>query len=120
MGIDLSLLPFENDGDRSVYCYTVLELNRDSEFWLLIRALPSTAGPEELITFFFEEDDPEYESGVGPVQMDQYGEPLSYVCVSDLVSLRSHPAVTLDIQNRAAWAYLAALPGDWLVALYWW
>jgi hypothetical protein len=47
-------------------------------------------------------------------------------CARDLVCLADHPDVQACVENRAAWAYLAALPPDteiglcWLWPVCWW
>jgi hypothetical protein len=49
-----------------------------------------------------------------------YGDPLRLARAGDLVRLfASHQGVTDNADNRAAWAYLACLPPDNWVALYW-
>jgi hypothetical protein len=55
----------------------------------------------------------------GKKQDDCYGDPLKWAKAGDLAALAEHPQVTCWPRNKAAFAYVAALPADWPVVLYW-
>jgi hypothetical protein len=122
MGIDLCLIPFELQDDRAFPC-GMLDLNRHSDLWPIIRALPTRPVPEEFKTYLSTEPIegfPDYEfRHEGNTQIDAYDDPLLCVSVVDLLSVADSPWVKGDWYNRAAWAYLRELPDRILVALYW-
>jgi hypothetical protein len=124
MGVDLSLIPFFPSEGNATYSYCVLELNRRSELWPLVRSIPSQPVPAVFVTLLSPsaEDLDEFCGSwhEGNTQTDLNGEPLKCVSVGDLLSLREHPAIAEDWSNRAAWAYLEQVSRQCLVALYWW
>ena len=143
MGIDLKLLPAQRSAAPNAnhyYSDTILPLTRCShDLWGLLLELPY----EPLDTFLYtplgsgkiEENDErldglddeemeDLEDGELPQDLrrlneDVFGPPLHSVAASDLVALRSHDDVQSSGKNRAAWAYLAELPPDFRVVLYW-
>ena len=50
---------------------------------------------------------------------DEYDAPLCHVSCGDLLTLRFHEGVQDNPENRAAWAYLAELPPNARIVLYW-
>ncbi|MBC7807903.1 MAG: hypothetical protein H7145_17360 [Akkermansiaceae bacterium] len=63
---------------------------------------------------------PEDSDGCDHVTRDAYDEPLRYVLAATLLQLAGNTGLIYAVENRAAWAYLACLPGETKVALYWW
>ena len=121
MGIDLTLLPMTADADGSAYGSTTLELDKQRELWPLIRSLHSEPVPPYFETLLSTEGPEEWDACVeGNTQVDNYGNPLMCVLVEQLLSLADHSGVRATYTNRAVWAYLAQLPADMRVALYWW
>jgi hypothetical protein len=53
------------------------------------------------------------------MEKDPYGNRLKTIMSSDLLSLINHPSVTDGWKTKAAWAYIAQLPLDWPIVLYW-
>lgn len=121
MSEDLTLLIVE---PGTFFTRTCLKLERRRELWEPIRALPSMAiGEIPLIAqMCFSSFHSPVEGGglcYGPTEMDAQGEPLRAVQVRAFDTLAANPAVLDNDQNRATWAYLAALQDDWLAVLYW-
>lgn len=59
------------------------------------------------------------ESTFGAATVDMYGDPLRGVKASDLLTLMSDEYFMSKVQNSAAMGYIAALPADHPVVLYW-
>ena len=120
MGVDLMLLPMDADFNNSAFAYTTLEVRRRRELWPLICALPSEPVPPSFESLLSLEGPPDWDFWVqGNTQVDGYEKPLFCVLAEHLLSLASHPAIEEEYLNKAAWAYLAQLPGETRVALYW-
>ena len=120
MGVDLMLLPMTTDFNGRAYAHTTLEVQRRYELWPLIRALPSEPVPPHFESLVSIAGPPEWDSWVqGNTQVDCYENPVFCVLAEHLCSLAGHPAVEQEVINRAAWSYLAQLPGEMRVALYW-
>ncbi len=143
MGVDLHLLPFESDHPGNRFSHSVLNCWRRRELWDEISKLPSVPidpeMPQKTRKDFKDEADgkkkplrsernafysflatgKDGEHCYGETTHDPYGSPLRYVFVVDLMKVREHEGVTDNARNRAIWAYLAELPGDTKVALYW-
>jgi hypothetical protein len=140
MGLDLALLPFESDSPSIVFSHSILNCWRRRELFDVIGKLPSVpinpemegktrkdveaedkAKKRPLSTRFtsYLATLPNGESGYGETTHDPYGSPLRYTLAGDLVKVGKHDGVTDNARNRAVWAYLAELPPDTKVALYW-
>jgi hypothetical protein len=115
MGIDLILLPIESED--VMFSHTVLSCGRSRELFDEIMKLKSKDLWAALSTYVAnnERGDPCY----GKVEFDSYDAPLKYVAAKYLVSLASHEDVGSYPQNKAIWAYLAALPPETKIVLYW-
>jgi hypothetical protein len=115
MGRDLTLVPVEatdpNLGHTQLCCF------RRRELFEQIDLLPKEPVLKNFYCFlaFIGEE----QQGYGIVTHDPYGEPLRMVRVESLLALRTHPDVVGQPANRAIWAYLAELPADRQVVLYW-
>ena len=118
MGLDLALLPFDCDIKELSYSHTVLTCHASRELLELIGELPSLETPEGFYCYLSRTPDGEY-TCYGKVTEDYYGKRLRYTTVAELTSLSSHIDVRDIHKNRAIWAYLAALPRNTKVALYW-
>lgn len=55
----------------------------------------------------------------GQVDEDNYGDTLRWVPAGALAALATHPQVICAPRNKAAFAYVAALPAEWPVTLFW-
>lgn len=121
MGVDLRLLPIDGDHGTVVnFSHNVLSLERRRELWEPIAEIEKAHGrdvPENFDSFIGRRADGE--TGYGRTIESPYGTPVRYVRAADLLPLAEHEAVTDNPKNHAAWAYLAALPADYKVALYW-
>lgn len=103
MGVDLELRPVVYR-DEWRLCDT-LSVHRNSELWPFINDLPMLPVPNRV----FQESE----------TTDEYGIDLAYTTAGMLCSLKERPEVKDPFRNRAIWAYLAELPEDWPVMLYW-
>ncbi len=111
MGVDLVLLPI-TENEEKTWGYTLHDL---------LRALPNEPVPADFATYVSKVPDgsSQGESCYGTVTEDSYGTPLRCVRVGEIVANRIERIAREKSQNRAVWAYLAALPPDTRVALYW-
>ena len=119
MGVDLTLLPvaYESGDGRWGYAHDVLNCGRDHDLWDAIRTLPTTPVPADFHTYLSRDD--RYEDlHYGQTQDDPYGKPLRCVTAGELVAIGQQERTGLPC-NVAVWAYLAALPPETRVALYW-
>ena len=115
MGVDLTLLPLlQRDFWVS---HDIIRINQRSELWDAINKLPSHPVPGRLGCYFAQT--PEGEVGYGDVTEDCYGDPLRWVTPADLLTLSDHELVRDNWQNCAVWAYLAEMPKDWPIVLWW-
>ncbi len=115
MGIDLTLITFDTYDDECL-AGSILDLERSTQLWAAIRDLPSEEISLPLSLFRRRDGDPD---SYDIATLDLYGKALRYVRASDLASLSFHEGVAQHPSNRAAWAYLACLPDDTMIALYW-
>lgn len=113
MGVDLSLLPFDNAN----FSHTVLDCERRRALFEEIADLPATPVPQPFYTFRSRAD--HRDSHYGDTQETPYGEPLTAVQAQHLLPFAQHPGVCNDARNRAVWAYLACLPPETQIALFW-
>lgn len=107
-----------NDSNGRGSAYTILALQRRPSLWPLIRAIPGQPVPARFATLVQHTPD----EGIwreGDTQTDTYDQPLRCVFVRDLLPLAAREEVQGNTHNRAAWAYLAQMPEDMRVALYW-
>ena len=121
MGVDLRLLPYDADWGTGAFSHTILSCERRRELWEDIAKLPALPVDAKNFTCFASRkiDDPDAEDGYGRVYRDPYGEPMQYVTAQSLCRLSRKRAVRDNHTNRAIWAYLAQLPRQTKVALYW-
>ena len=119
MGIDLTLLRVVIIDEEAGYGYahTMIDLFRRRELFDEIRLLPTTPAPVDFNSYTA--IDAEGEQRYGKTTVDPYGDPLQCVKAGDLYTLAEHEGAQDTQDNRAAWAYLGALPLDTLIALYW-
>ena len=119
MGLDLSLLPFDADGDIS-FSHTILNCERRQELFEQLFQLDE-AGQKvpEKFNSYLSRDEKYEDSHYGLTTKTPYGEDLKYVKAVHLKAYASHPEVQDNYINRAIWAYLACLPDETKVALYW-
>lgn len=115
MGRDLTLIPVEalspNLGHSQLRCF------RRRALFEQIDRLPQEPVLEQFYCYLAPIG-PE-QTGYGIVTHDPYGDPLRMVYAGQLLSLRDHPDVTGHPSNRATWAYLAELPADRQIVLFW-
>jgi hypothetical protein len=120
VGVDLTLLVVTGTRDFG-FAHTLLQLKRRRDLWPAVEALESQPAPTKFSTYFARVPDGsmEGESCYGYVTETPYGTPLRMVQASALVTLAGHVDVNDNPTNRATWAYLAALPGETWIALWW-
>ena len=122
MGVDLTLLPITENKDKTWgYAHTVLACTRDYVLYDRLRALPDEPVPASFTAYVARIPDGEMkgEHCYGHVTYDAYEEPLRCVRAGELVTYRIRRRANTNQQNQAVWAYLAALPPETRVALYW-
>jgi hypothetical protein len=115
MGVDLRLLPLL--GQNAWVAHDILSLQRNGDLFRAIEDLPSVEIPQDLSCFLATDTDGE--SCYGEVAVDPYGDRLKYVSAFDLLRLKTHPDVDDNWKNCAVFAYLAQMPPDWPIVLYW-
>jgi len=116
MGVDLTLLPLI--GRDFWAAHDILRLERRSELWSDVEKLPQKPIPQALSCHKAVSPttgDPCY----GDTETTPYGTRITYTTAADLMTLKDNEAVQDNWQNRAIWAYLAQMPGDWPICLYW-
>lgn len=112
MGLDLRLLPFDQDGTQS-FSQTVLSVNQCYDLFEKILSLPAYTVPEQFNSFYGDN------SHYGITTHDAYGTRLTYVYAKDLRFLGEEKCIETDQKNRAIWAYISVLPDLTKIALYW-
>jgi hypothetical protein len=120
MGMDLKLLPIRSRGSDVWFVHDGLRMERDTAIFEQIASahfptdegqVPTyPIGPLARVTFAEDPKDREY-------SLDAYRRPLTYALARDLVQCVIMG--TTAPWNRAIWAFLAALPGDTVVVLWW-
>lgn len=115
MGVDLTLLPLLNKDFWA--SHQVVQLERRRELWDPIIELPQRDVPKPLSCYLALL--PNGERGYGVLTEDPYGGSLKWTTPEDLLKLRNREEVQDNWQNRAVWAWLAELPLDWPIVLYW-
>lgn len=121
MGLDLSLLPFSHSfqhADSLAFSHSILECERRRDLFRVIMELPGVPVPDGFSSFYSIDDKYE-EPHYGDTTTTPYGDRLLSVEVEALLALKGHEDVRDNYRNRAVWAYLAELPPDRQVALYW-
>jgi hypothetical protein len=115
MGVDLKLLPVMLKG--SWLCHDMIEVSRDRDLWDDVTKLPQQPIPQAIGCYLGHGKDGE--TCYGDIEETPYGERITYTTAGDLMSLKDHEAVRWGWKNKAIWAYLAQMPEDWLICLYW-
>jgi hypothetical protein len=122
MSRNVYLLPYATNNDRNARADDLLHVELDwgaerLDLAELLEALPSRDVPRGFSCRLARNE--EGERAYGEVTEDDFGEPLKWVRAGDLAKLAGHPQVTAAPRNRAALAYVTALPTDWAVVLFW-
>lgn len=115
MGVDLTLLPLIA---KDFWCaHDILRIERRRELWESIMALSSAPVPKPLGCYFAHTN--ESDTCYGDITEDPYGEKLRWTTPKALLTLKDHEAVQDDWKNIAVWTYLAQMPDEWPIVLYW-
>lgn len=115
MGVDLTLAPLMAPG---FWCsHDKIEVGMTFELQEAISELELIDIPEPLVCYFArnEDGDPCY----GPVLKTPYDERMKFTTVSELLKVKDHKHVKDNWPTAAVWAYLAEMPLDWPIVLYW-
>lgn len=115
MGVDLTLLPLLSKDFWAAH--TQLNVERRRELWPLIEALPQADIPKPVSCYFARGEDGE--SCYGDAEVTPYGDKMKYTTAGDLASLKDAEPVADNWLNKSTWAYLALMPKDWPIVLYW-
>lgn len=126
---DVTLLPVRGNGNgRDVaYADDALCCECTPALAQAIRALEARPGPSVFRTWLsrhFPQEgcDCGCARGLqhwGNLQRDEHDDPIVMVRADRLMALAHYPDVVNSRRNRAVWAYLAQIPPDQLIALYW-
>ena len=122
MGLDLRLLVIDGELPDRPYSHTCLSLDRTG-ITEPVQEIEEKRG-ETLPGLYcnwatIPDGKWEGEHSYGEATETPYGEPLHWVFVRHLKPLKDHESVTGSRLNKAAWAYLCALPDLTRVVLYW-
>lgn len=122
MGLDLTLLPFEHPETDNGWAisHCVLYCERRRALFADIGQLEENIGvvvPQQFGTYLSREGGKD--THYGNTQDTPYGDPLRTVTAGQLLGFATLDDVTDNPRNRAIWAYLAQLPAETRVALYW-
>lgn len=115
MGVELNLLPLYIN--NSWLSHQIIAIGKEYDLFDKINKLPQSEIPEALSCYLAR--DKEGETHYGYIMEDPYGNKLKWVTVGDLLSLKDSDSVKDNWKVRAAWAYLAEMPSDWKIVLYW-
>ena len=116
MGVDLTLMPMLS---KQFWCaHDLIRLERRRELWEPISQLPQQPIPKP-ISCYLARDEKSGERCYGDAETTSYGERITYTTAADLMTLKDHHGVKDNWLNCAVWAYLAQMPPDWPIALYW-
>lgn len=132
MSLDLTLLPIlapmtasgveatapqQSDGSAWL-AHDILSLHDGGDLWDTIQKIGERQVPTA-IECHLARDLESGECRYGRITETPYGNPLTYLKVSELRTLVDEEAVTRHWRNRAAWAALSQMPDDLPVVLYW-
>lgn len=111
MGVDLTLIPVRFPPSAGpVFPRTKLDLDQDYELFDRVMELDALPVPRGM---YWHDDD----VGLRVRRTDPYGGPLKYTSAGELLKVPLPADATA--WNRAAWAFLAALPPETEVVLWW-
>lgn len=113
MGVDVTFLPLDCDRVNLTYSHTLLPLDRRYDVQEEIRKLDPRLLGKEMTSYLANKND-----GIcyGDFKEDCYGEVLTYLTAGELLLINKK---IIEHKNKAIWAYLAELPSDTKVVLYW-
>jgi hypothetical protein len=115
MGVELKLMPLWRPG--SDLAHDMISIGKDYELFDAINRLPKKE--LEKPVWSYNAVLPDGENTYGLIEKDPYGERLTTVTSTDLLTLRNHHCVSDFWRTKAAWAYIAEMPADWPIVLYW-
>lgn len=115
MGVDLTLLPVLGNGHW--FSHQVIQLERRRDLWDQIAELRQQDVPEKLSCYLARTA--EGETCYGDIDQDCYGDALKWTTPAELLKLKDYHEVQDNWQNKAVWAWLAEVPPDWPIVLYW-
>lgn len=131
MGLDLTLLPIEPIDLKSppMFSQTVLQLIRSDNLFFKISEIEQKKGtpvPKGFNTFLCREDVKNEEGEIifdethyGETLTTNYGDPLYYIIIKDLLQLSNHVSVIGNYTNKAVWGYLENSLPERRIALMW-
>lgn len=117
MGLDLRLLPVEHDGGRWGFSHSILSCQNGGWIHDLVKDMRTIDPPNDFMSFTG--DLKNGERGYGQTKETPYGEPVECLRVSQLLTIKDSDVIQKNLQNRAVWAYLAELPPQMKIAMYW-
>lgn len=115
MGVDLTLMPLLSPDFWAAH--DMLMLERRNDLWVEIEALPQKEIPKPVSCYVARAKDGE--TRYGELEDTPYGEKMKWTTAGDLMTLKDNENVKDDWKNQSIWAYLAKMPPDWPIVLYW-
>ena|SRR5258706_10591740 len=113
MGVELNLLPLlYRDQWLS---HEIIYLAKDYDLWERIDALPQKEIPQPISCYLATDGSGEKKYGL--ILKTPYGKPITYVTASDLLQIDLSEDASW--REKAVWAYLAQMPPDRQICLYW-
>lgn len=119
MSVYLTLLPFPANAEHS---HTLLgPIEPTPQLRNLLEGIQGHLGRDVPLRFntYLCRDDDDHPTHYGDTQEDAYSDRLKQVSVSELMPLLNSAGVEESWLAPPCWAYMAALPESWRVALYW-
>ena len=119
MGLDLTLLPVECNRENFAFSHTMLNTERDYEWYKNIKAFEKVNGSPLTDNFstFYSRENPDYDDACyHQTTRTPYGDRLLAVPAHILKSTGFDHQSEM---NKAVQAYLNCLPDNMMVALYW-
>jgi hypothetical protein len=116
MGVDLTLMPLLG---KSVWCaHEMLGLERRRELWDKVAELPQQQIPNA-VCCYVARDKTSGQPRYGDAEITPHGDKITYTTAADLLTLKDDESIQDNWKNKAIWAYLAQMPPDWPIVLWW-
>ena len=114
MGVDLNLLPVNSKG--SWFCFETITCERNRDLWAAIEMRGEIPVGEDVWCHHAESVDGD--TRYGPVRVTPYDTPLTWLPAGALADIMRDQG-GYGWKHKAVAAFLAELPADWPVVLFW-
>jgi len=126
MGLDLKFLPIDSEyqsvAGQGGHAHSMLEFGRNYKAFELIEKVPQRERPDfDFSSFVSVVPDGTMEGGscYGRVKETPYGRPLTFARAGELADVLQRDGLNFSPRQKAAVAYLACLPRESEIGLYW-